>query len=68
MRSNTIFRELRIEAMLEAGYTKNMSPSVRRVVLDVADELYEEKINELFGERMRTTTRTALRYRPSFDA
>jgi hypothetical protein len=68
MRSDAIFRQLRIEAMLEAGIQKAMSSSVRRVMLEVADELYEEKINELSGERLRSHSRTARRFRPSFDA
>ena len=65
---NEIYRSLCREALLEAGYHGYLSPYLRDVVLETADELYLEKLEEEHNGRKPRMGRLAQKWLPSLAA
>jgi hypothetical protein len=67
-RSNQ-FRSLREQALHQAGYYEDLfSPAMQTVVLETADEVYEDLLEECVELSRSSDSRLARSYRPSLSA
>ena len=62
------YRDLYFEAMIQAGYNNYLSPMLREVVLETADELYLERLEEMFDGTEFRIGRLARKWQPSLAA
>ena len=69
MTTNTraLFRSLRNDALLQAGYARCLSPEMIEVVLEVADEIYDELLEENVPAELAKNRRAANHWRPSLS-
>ena len=69
MTTNTrgLFRSLRNDALLQAGYERNLSPAMKEVVLEVADEIYDELLEDYVPAEIARNRRNANHWRPSLS-
>ena len=69
MTTNTrgLFRSLRNEALLQAGYERCLSPEMKEVVLETADEIYEDLLEDYEPAELSRNRRDANHWRPSLS-
>ena len=69
MTTNTraLFRSLRNDALLQAGFVQNLSSAMKEVVLEVADEIYDELLEENVPAELARNRRDANHWRPSLS-
>ena len=69
MTTNTraLFRSLRNDALLQAGFTQNLSPEMREVVLETADEIYEDLLDDYEPAELSQIRSAANQWRPSLS-
>ena len=69
MKTNTsaLLRSLRNEALIQAGYERNLSPAMKEVVLEVAYEIYDELLEEYETPELFQNRRYAKHWKPSLS-